>query len=136
MVPWASRPVVSAAPFPRRPPLFRKRKFKPVIIATCVRWYCRFSLRLRNLEELIAERGLGFRLMRSSLEITWQVLLLGYCWTVVRNTSVPAGCLVLALDSAVTKMSKFFSGVDVSKLPFRFLSTRRRPCVWGSAPFS
>ena len=42
----------------RRPPLFRKRQFEPVIIVTCVRWYCRFSLSLRDLKELMAERGL------------------------------------------------------------------------------
>jgi transposase, IS6 family len=41
-----------------RPALFRKRQFEPVIIVTCVRWYCRFSLSLRDLEELMAERGL------------------------------------------------------------------------------
>lgn len=43
----------------RRPPLFRKRQFEPAIIVTCVRWYCRFSLSLRDLEELMAERGLA-----------------------------------------------------------------------------
>src|SRR5215468_1912984 len=42
----------------RRPPLFRKRQFEPIIIVTCVRWYCRFCLSLRDLEELMAERGL------------------------------------------------------------------------------
>ena len=42
----------------RRPPLFRKRQFEPAIIITCVRWYCRFSLSLRDLKELMAERGL------------------------------------------------------------------------------
>jgi transposase, IS6 family len=42
-----------------RPALFRKRQFEPVIIVTCVRWYCRFSLSLRDLEELMAERGLA-----------------------------------------------------------------------------
>ena len=41
-----------------RPPLFRKRKFEPIVITTCVRWYCRFSLSLRDREELMAERGL------------------------------------------------------------------------------
>ena len=39
---------------PRRPALFRKRQFEPVIIVTCVRWYCRFSLSLRDLKELMA----------------------------------------------------------------------------------
>src|SRR5215813_2872410 len=43
---------------PQRPALFRKRQFEPSIIATCVRWYCRFSLSLRDLKELMAERGL------------------------------------------------------------------------------
>jgi len=43
----------------RRPPLFRKRQFEPIIIVTCVRWYSRFSLSLRDLEELMAERGLA-----------------------------------------------------------------------------
>jgi len=42
----------------RRPPLFRRRQFEPIIIVTCVRWYCKFSLSLRDLEELMAERGL------------------------------------------------------------------------------
>ena len=43
----------------RLPPLFRKRQFEPAIIVTCVRWYCRFSLSVRDLEELMAERGLA-----------------------------------------------------------------------------
>jgi transposase-like protein len=42
-----------------RPPLFRKRKFEPEVIVTCVRWYLRFGLSLRDLEELMAERGLA-----------------------------------------------------------------------------
>lgn len=42
-----------------RPPLFRKRHFEPAIIVTCVRWYLRFCLSLRDVEELILERGLS-----------------------------------------------------------------------------
>jgi IS6 family transposase len=41
-----------------RPALFRGRHFDPEIIVTCVRWYLRFCLSLRNVEELMAERGL------------------------------------------------------------------------------
>ena len=41
------------------PALFWKRKFEPHVIVTCVRWYCRFCLSLRDLEELMAERGLA-----------------------------------------------------------------------------
>ena len=43
----------------RRPPLFRKRQFDPEIIVTGVRWYLRFSLSLRDIEELLAERGVA-----------------------------------------------------------------------------
>jgi transposase-like protein len=42
-----------------RPPLFWKRKFEPEVIITCVRWYLRFCLSLRDLQELMAERGLA-----------------------------------------------------------------------------
>src|SRR5205814_3759720 len=41
-----------------RPAIFRGRHFEPEIIATCVRGYLRFSLSLRNVEEIMAERGL------------------------------------------------------------------------------
>ena len=37
--------------------LFRKRWFEPTVIVTCVRWYLRFSLSLRDVRELIADRG-------------------------------------------------------------------------------
>ncbi len=42
-----------------RPPLFWKRKFEPQIIVTGVQWYLRFCLSLRDVEELMAERGLA-----------------------------------------------------------------------------
>ena len=41
-----------------RPALFCKRQFEPAVIVTCVRWYLRFSLSLRDVEELMAERNL------------------------------------------------------------------------------
>jgi hypothetical protein len=42
-----------------RPALFRGRHFEDVIIVPCVRWYLRYSLSYRDLEEMMAERGLG-----------------------------------------------------------------------------
>jgi len=42
-----------------RLPLLWKRKFEPEVIVTCVRLYLRFWLSLRDLEELMAERGLA-----------------------------------------------------------------------------
>jgi len=43
----------------KRPALFKGRHFEPEIIVVCVRWYLRFSLSLRNLEEIMAERNLS-----------------------------------------------------------------------------
>ena len=44
---------------PRRPKAFQKLQFEPDVIVTCVRWYFRFSLSVRDVEELMAERGLS-----------------------------------------------------------------------------
>jgi IS6 family transposase len=43
----------------KRPALFRGRHFEDVIIMLCVRWYLRYSLSYRDLEEIMAERGLS-----------------------------------------------------------------------------
>jgi IS6 family transposase len=40
-----------------RPALFRGRHFRDEIIVLCVRWYLRYPLSYRNLEEMMAERG-------------------------------------------------------------------------------
>jgi transposase, IS6 family len=40
-----------------RPALFRGRHFEAEVIVLCVRWYLRFGLSFRNLEELMAERN-------------------------------------------------------------------------------
>ena len=42
-----------------RPAPFRRRHFEDVIIILCVRWYLRYSLIYRDLEEMMAERGLA-----------------------------------------------------------------------------
>ena len=41
-----------------RPALFKGRHFEAEIIVLCVRWYRRFGLSFRNLEEILAERNL------------------------------------------------------------------------------
>jgi len=43
----------------KRPALFRGRHFEDVIILLCVRWYLRYSLTYRGLEEIMAERNLS-----------------------------------------------------------------------------
>ena len=42
-----------------RPALFKGRHFEAEIIVLCVRWYLRFGLSFRNLEEMMAERNLS-----------------------------------------------------------------------------
>lgn len=42
-----------------RPTLFKYRHFEPEIILLCLRWYLRYSLSYRDLEEIMAERGLS-----------------------------------------------------------------------------
>jgi transposase, IS6 family len=39
------------------PPLFKWRHFLPEMILQAVRWYCRYALSYRDIEELMAERG-------------------------------------------------------------------------------
>jgi len=41
-----------------RPELFKGRHFEAEIIVLCVRWYLRFGLSFRDLEEIMAERNL------------------------------------------------------------------------------
>jgi transposase-like protein len=41
-----------------RPELFRGRHFRDDIIVLCVRWYLRYPLAYRDLEEMMFERGL------------------------------------------------------------------------------
>ncbi len=41
------------------PALFKWRHFLPEIILLNVRWYCRYSLSYRNLEEMMQERGVA-----------------------------------------------------------------------------
>jgi IS6 family transposase len=38
---------------------FKWRHFEPTIILLCVRWYCRYQLSYRDLEEMMKERGLN-----------------------------------------------------------------------------
>jgi transposase-like protein len=41
-----------------RPAIFKWRQTEPGLIVCAVRWYLRYSLSLRNVEELLEERGL------------------------------------------------------------------------------
>ena len=43
----------------KQPALFKGRHFDAEIIVLCVRWYLRFSLSFRDLEEMMAERNLN-----------------------------------------------------------------------------
>ena len=42
-----------------RPTLFKRRHFDAEIIVLCVRWYLRYPLSFRQLEEIMSERNLS-----------------------------------------------------------------------------
>ncbi len=42
-----------------QPKLFKYRRYQAEIILLCVRWYLRYSLSYRDLEEMMTERGLS-----------------------------------------------------------------------------
>jgi IS6 family transposase len=59
---------------------FKWRHYAPDVILLCVRWYCRYSLSYRDLEEMMRERGLSvdhvtvFRwVQRYAPEINWRM---------------------------------------------------------------
>ena len=39
--------------------VFKWRHFAPALIVLCVRWYCRYAISYRDLEEMMAERGVA-----------------------------------------------------------------------------
>jgi hypothetical protein len=39
--------------------VFKRRRFLAEIILLCVRWYCRYGISYRELEEMMAERGVA-----------------------------------------------------------------------------
>jgi transposase, IS6 family len=55
---------------------FKWRHYAPDVILLCVRWYCRYSLSYRDLEEMMRERGLSvdhvtiFRVLLQELPVS------------------------------------------------------------------
>jgi len=43
----------------KQPAVFKGQQFEAEIIVLCVRWYLRYPLSLRQLEEIMAERNLS-----------------------------------------------------------------------------
>ena len=39
--------------------MFKWRHFAPELTLMCVRWYCCYDISYRDLEEMMAERGIG-----------------------------------------------------------------------------
>ena len=94
----------------RRDPIFRYRRYEDDIVVLCVRWYISYRLSLRDLTEMMAERGLviypstiwrwvqrfvtEFReALRRASTADWQLL------ACRRNVCVDSGQLVLPLLS-------------------------------------
>jgi IS6 family transposase len=39
--------------------VFKRRRFPAEVILLCVRWYCRYGISYRDLEDMMAERGVA-----------------------------------------------------------------------------
>jgi transposase-like protein len=64
--------------------LFKWRQFEPEIILQAVGWYLRFSLSYRDVEELLAERGVA-ELPDSSNRAFYRRQLSGWCYRANRG---------------------------------------------------
>jgi hypothetical protein len=49
---------------------FKGRRFPTDIILVCVRWYCKYGISYRDLEEMMSERGVKVDHTRRSLRLT------------------------------------------------------------------
>ena len=57
--------------------MFKGRHYDSAIIMLCVRWYLSYCLSLRDLEEMLAERGVS---VDHSTVHRWVVFMLPSCW--------------------------------------------------------
>lgn len=49
--------------------MFKWRHYALGITLLCVRWYCRYQLSYRDLEEMMCERGASFRIDETYVEV-------------------------------------------------------------------
>jgi transposase-like protein len=106
---------------PKRPQLFKGRKFEPDIVVLCVRWYLRFGLSLRNLEEIMAERNLSvdhFTIWRWLQRYTPE--LNGRCCAELRNTN-HSWRVVEAYCRVAGKWTYLYRAVDSTSTTIDFL---------------
>ena len=53
--------------------IFKGRHFDRSVILLCVRWYLAYGLSLRDLQEMMAERGIASTILRSTAGHRWAV---------------------------------------------------------------
>src|SRR5258708_39276881 len=102
--------------------LFAGRHFDREVILLCVRWYLRYKLRLRDLVEMMAERGLGLAhttIMRwvqryvPEFEKSWA----RYARKVGRSWRVDETYLKDAADGSISTVPCREQGGQYSRLP-------------------
>jgi transposase-like protein len=143
---------------PSRPAIFQGRHFEPEIIATCVRWYLRFSLSLRNVEEMMAERGLMvdhttfwgwcqkygpiiYQRLRGKLKYTTTTWHMDETYVRITGRWV---YLFRAVDSHRDTVDFYFRKREIARRPKRFsrrlyrirTTELRTCCVWMSAEYT
>jgi transposase, IS6 family len=127
---------------------FKWRHYAPDVILLCVRWYCRYSLSYRDLEEMMRERGLSvdhvtifrwaqryapeinkrmrpyLRMSGTSYRIDETYVKIGTGWKYLYRAVDSAGCTIEFMLSAkrdVSAAKRFFKKLmraDHRRLPF------------------
>ena len=117
--------------------LFKWRQFEPDMILLAVGWYLRFSLSYRDVEQLLAERGLlvdhvtvwrWVQRYAPGLErrLRLQLRLTNHSWR-VDETYIPlraSGCIYTGLSTPVVRRSTSFSRLNATQRRLSAFSPR------------
>ena len=105
---------------------FKRMRFPKDVILLCVRWYCAYSLSLRNLEEMMEERGV---FLDHSTVGNWVKKFLPLIGKVARHYKRPVG-MSWRMDETYIKVNGqwkyLYRAVDKDGQTVEFLLTAKR----------
>ncbi|MGA9605803.1 MAG: IS6 family transposase [Rouxiella badensis] len=105
---------------------FQRLHYPPDVIAQCVRWYLAYSLSLRNLEEMMAERGI---IVDHSTLHRWVIRLVPLLDKVFRRYKRPVGRRWRMDETYIRVRGQWkylYRAVDTAGQTIDFLLTARR----------
>jgi len=108
---------------------FRRLHYPVDIIAQCARWYLAYALSLRNLEEMMADRGI---IVDHSTFHRWVIRLVPLLEKAFRWHKRPTGCRWLMDETYIKVRGQWkylYRAVDTAGQTIDFLLTARRDAV-------